>query len=407
MGIVVAIVLLVITAILVWIVNDASRLRKRGKIKLRKKNGIDVYKIASFRLVAIGASMAFLPAALGMTGYLLGYNPHIIPYPVFCIFFIQSIGALIMCAGFFKVYNSIDGYGVDRSGFILAITGSLLGFIINLHAAYVHRLGFESIQLQTILFIAVSGLMAVACLKSAKIFTRFKWLGISFIVIVLYLLWFYTCWHDRMEYGGPDVWEVIIFPETLYILSLILITAACFSFRLSGAKPKGKLLEAISDEVNEATIVDAKKSVEYEAVDNSTAQPSTVTTSTDDSEILTKLMGYDNERLRKIVATPRLYNPVVVEKAGKLLARREAWEEIKDLPDEELLGMTMADKGLYDENVVEAASMELYQRGSEALRGQFMALTPDVVAAIAGGTASAPEGIRLAAKDFLDKHLRR
>lgn len=404
MGIVVAIVLLVITAILVWIVNDASRLRKRGKIKLRKKNDIDVYKIASFRLVAIGASMAFLPAALGMTGYLLGYNPHIIPYPVFCIFFIQSIGALIMCAGFFKVYISIDGYGVDRSGFILAITGSLLGFIINLLAAYVHRLGFESTQLQTILFIAVSGLMAVACIKSAKIFTRFKWLGISFIVIVLYLLGFYTRWHNWMEYGGPNVWEVI---STSYILSLILITAACFSFRLCGAKPKGKLLEAISNEMDEATIVDAKKSVEYEAVDNSTAQPSTVTTSTDDSEILTKLMGYDNERLRKIVTSPRLYNPVVVEKAGKLLARREAWEEIKDLQDEELLGMTMADKGLYDENVVEAASMELYQRGSEALRGQFMALTPDVVAAIAGGTASAPEGIRLAAKDFLDKHLRR
>lgn len=126
-----------------------------------------------------------------------------------------------------------------------------------------------------------------------------------------------------------------------------------------------------------------------------------------DGDVLAMIMKYDNDQLIKIIQRPRLYNPVVVEKAGKLLARREAWEEIKDLQDEELLGMTMADKGLYDENVVEAASMELYQRGSEALRGQFMALTPDVVAAIADGTASAPEGIRLAAKDFLDKHLRR
>lgn len=175
--------------------------------------------------------------------------------------------------------------------------------------------------------------------------------------------------------------------------------------RLRGAKPKGKLLEAISKEVDETTIVKAKKNVEIDR--DVSAQASTSATYSEDSDILTKLMGYDNERLRKIVAAPRLYNPVVVEKAGKLLARREAWEEIKDLQDDELLGITMADKGLYDENIVEAASMELHQRGSDALRRQFMALTPDVVAAIADGTAPAPEGIRLAAKDFLDKHLRR
>lgn len=35
MGMVVAIVLFMIIAILVWIVNDASRLRKRNKIKLQ------------------------------------------------------------------------------------------------------------------------------------------------------------------------------------------------------------------------------------------------------------------------------------------------------------------------------------------------------------------------------------
>ena len=64
---------------------------------------------------------------------------------------------------------------------------------------------------------------------------------------------------------------------------------------------------------------------------------------------------------------------------------------------------TMADNGLYEPNIVEAASMELYQRDSLLLREQFKALTPDILSAIANGTAPAPEGIRLAAKKFLSK----
>ena len=90
-------------------------------------------------------------------------------------------------------------------------------------------------------------------------------------------------------------------------------------------------------------------------------------------------------------------------KARELLARREAWEQIKDLTDEELMEMTMTQKGLYNDNIVEAASMELYQRDSRLLAAQFAALSPDTVAAIADGSTPAPEGIRLAAQKYLTK----
>lgn len=122
-----------------------------------------------------------------------------------------------------------------------------------------------------------------------------------------------------------------------------------------------------------------------------------------DGDILDKLKGYDDARLRKIVDNPKFHSAAVVDKSRELLARREAWEQIKDLPDEELLEMTMADKGLYEPNIVEAASMELYQRDSRLLREQFMALTPDTLSAIASGSAPAPEGIRLAAQRYLSK----
>lgn len=120
-------------------------------------------------------------------------------------------------------------------------------------------------------------------------------------------------------------------------------------------------------------------------------------------EVIKLLMSYDNARLKEIIENPLRYNPAVVEKAGMLLRRRLAWEQIKDVSDKELLAMAMAVRGLYDENIVEAASMELYQRDSQLLREQFMLMMPDDVSAIASGTAPAPEGIRLAAQKYLSK----
>lgn len=124
-------------------------------------------------------------------------------------------------------------------------------------------------------------------------------------------------------------------------------------------------------------------------------------------DVIKQLMSLDNPELKAIVDRPAFYNPAIVEKAHELLNRRKAWERINNLTDDELIKITMDSTSFYNINIVEAASMELHQRGSDALRRQFMALTPDVVAAIADGTTPAPEGIRLAAKDFLDKHLRR
>ena len=67
----------------------------------------------------------------------------------------------------------------------------------------------------------------------------------------------------------------------------------------------------------------------------------------------------------------------------------------------------MTDSDLYAANVIEAAAMELYQRDSKLLADTFASLTPDTLAAIAAGTAPAPEGIRLAAKRLFPRILAR
>ncbi|MDE6317983.1 MAG: hypothetical protein K2L73_06250 [Muribaculaceae bacterium] len=117
----------------------------------------------------------------------------------------------------------------------------------------------------------------------------------------------------------------------------------------------------------------------------------------DSDAVVRKLKGYDNVRLNEIINSTNIYNTEVVEKARAILGRREAWEQIKDLSDEKLLEITMTDSELYTENIIEAASMELYQRDSQLLRNQFAAIDSITLAAIADGTSPAPEGIRLAA----------
>lgn len=118
--------------------------------------------------------------------------------------------------------------------------------------------------------------------------------------------------------------------------------------------------------------------------------------------LLNKLMGYDDMRLRKIIGASGMYNPEVVMKAQEILGKRGAWEQIKDLPDETLMEITMTDSELYTDYTVEAASMELYQRDSQLLKSKFMQMLSQLPS-IADGTAPAPEGIRLAAQKYLNK----
>lgn len=118
--------------------------------------------------------------------------------------------------------------------------------------------------------------------------------------------------------------------------------------------------------------------------------------------LLNKLMGYDDMRLRKIIDASGMYNPEVVMKAQEILGKREAWEQIKDLPDETLMEITMTDSELYTDYTVEAASMELYQRDSQLLKSKFMQMLSQLPS-IADGSTPAPEGIRLAAQKYLSK----
>lgn len=345
-----------------------------------------------FRWIAVGSVITFLPIPIAYFLILLGYDPYIIRYPFFFTLVLQAIGAFLMMSGFICAYKKYKNECDDKSGFIVAIIATFIGCVLNLYYAYENRLGFNSVVNCMFVFAVLTCVMSVASFLLSKYFTRFRAMGIALCVLAVNMFIVYIEWNAEQNsgclittWGALYYWTIpgMVFP-------IVLGAVAIFGCRLSGAVLR---IPVVAKTVE---TMEYKPAGPMQHVANNNA----------DGDILDKLKGYDDARLRKIVDNPKFHSAAVVDKSRELLARREAWEQIKDLPDEELLEMTMADKGLYEPNIVEAASMELYQRDSRLLREQFMALTPDTLSAIASGTAPAPEGIRLAAQKYLSKSTR-
>lgn len=353
-----------------------------------------------FRWVAIGCVFAFFPVPVGTLNALFGYEVG--KYTILPLFTVQAIGAFMMLVGFMKGYKMFRYTDAGKSGFLLGISGSIVGIIANMFTGYTHRLGLESILPDTQVFIVSTVLITMAFFQLKKKFTRFSPLAITSAMLVFAMVCGYVSWEADASAGySVDLYNAVFYNciPTL-IMAMILFIMSIFGCRVTKSVPR------VMIHVNSPA-----SNIEYQPVAEPQADASHAPTSVSvplpaQEDILLKLKGYDDARLRKIVDNPKFHSAAVVDKARELLARREAWEQIKDLPDEELLEMTMADKGLYEPNIVEAASMELYQRDSRLLREQFMALTPDTLSAIASGTAPAPEGIRLAAQKYLSKSTR-
>lgn len=366
-------------------------------LAFRRKKGaslsvVDAKRPFPFRWVAVGSVITFSPIPIAYLLVFLGYDPYIIRYPFFFTLVFQAVGAVLMMSGFILAYKKYKNECADKSGFIVAIIATFIGCVLNLYYAYEKRLGLGTVVDCMFSFAVLTSVMAVASLMLSRYFTRFRSMGIALCVLAINMFIVSIEWKRELYYGGfVDMWFALHFYTIPgMVFPVVSGVVAIFGCRLSGAV------------LHVPALVKTEETIEHKPVETGqhSANDNTVT------DILHKLKGYDNARLRKIVDHPDFHSPVVVDKAREVLARREAWEKIKDLDDAELLEMTMADKGLYEGNIVEAAAMELYQRDSKLLTDTFASLTPDTLAAIAAGTAPAPEGIRLAAKKTLSKHSR-
>lgn len=445
--------------------------------------------------IAIGATLAFLPSVVGLIplalGNTFGRNEIFIPFIIQAGGALIMLIAFIVA--FFKSRKfDIRNAGIVlmmAASFIGLAANLIFAIVVGDHVEEplaIEYAGVGSIIL-IFLFLCLSPLMAVGSFMVGKYFTKFKGWGCAFIFLTVVTSAYYVLWgisdqaseattmenmnrrgyyeaHGYLAIGVPvdevvsykkykEYWEeywnreksrggyisvehLKLLNKEMSITSFVALAMALLygtvaAWRLVGAKPKKKLLDAIGQgEVLPAAVTEAVSAgmpdhSQYVpqgtipvsqtagqsagAVSNPSTAGGVGSGGTDMSagisdDIAEQLMRLDDAGLKEIVDRPAFYNPSVVAKAAELLSRRQAWEKISNLNDSELLSMTMATPGKYPANIVEAASMELYQRNSPLLRNQFLSLSPDIVASIANGTAPAPEGIRLAAKAFLNKN---
>lgn len=87
------------------------------------------------------------------------------------------------------------------------------------------------------------------------------------------------------------------------------------------------------------------------------------------------LMGMSDQELKNIVNNPTLYtNKAFVDEAAKIITKRQAWEIIKDYSDEQLLSIVHDNIQDFAYEVLDAASMELFNRESPAFVNEINAL---------------------------------
>lgn len=87
------------------------------------------------------------------------------------------------------------------------------------------------------------------------------------------------------------------------------------------------------------------------------------------------LMGMSNQELNNVVLNASLYSdPSFVEEAKKIIAKRQAWEMIKDYSDEQLLSIIHENIQNFKFEVLDAASLELFNREAPAFVNEINAL---------------------------------
>ena len=87
------------------------------------------------------------------------------------------------------------------------------------------------------------------------------------------------------------------------------------------------------------------------------------------------LMGMSNQELNNVVMNASLYSdPTFVDEAKKIIAKRQAWEMIKDYSDEQLLSIIHENIQNFKFEVLDAASLELFNREAPAFVNEINAL---------------------------------
>lgn len=409
----------------------------------------------AFILIAIGTTISFLVAIIGCL-YAMFEKIHKDGFTV--AFVTMAVGCLLMMAGYIMGADVARRSGMKRKGFVLAAVASGLAFILNIWFYFIVEremtITFDYLSVGPTIAIAigiiVTPLMAWGWWHLRKLFTHAKAVFVSFCVLSAMVVFFYAIWGQmrieierfggNLEYGeyersSIEITDISAAAGGYYVkwdgerevkrisdtdmagVSLLLMSAACFGvlvcgWLMPGAKVKrresvaaGASASAVPEPgyvaVNEPEAVKVTDHSRYQPKPQSEPQPQTEPKQEISPDIRSRLLSSSDNELEDVINKPLMYTPEYVAEARSVLNGRRAWAQLKGMSDQQLLAVTMAPQGTYRQEVVEAAAMGLYTNSSPVLRQQFSLLTPELLKQIATGASQAPEGIRLAAAEFL------
>lgn len=413
----------------------------------------------AFILIAIGTTISFLVAIIGCL-YAMFEKINKDGFTV--AFVTMAVGCLLMMTGYIIGAHVARRSNMKRKGFVLAAVAAGVAAILNLLFIGVvdnnHIITLKYMKCTTAMLIivgmTVTPLMAWGWWHIHRFFTHAKSVFESFCVLSVMVVFFYIVWgicmrmnvnlwdggyrveshYESIEirnisaHAGGYGYYINInnkgYNEDKYLnesdlagVSLLLMSAACFGvlvcgWLMPGAKVKrresvaaGASASAVPEPgyvaVNEPEAVKVTDHSRYQPKPQSEPQPQAEPKQEISPEIRSRLLSLSDNELEDVINKPLMYTPEYVAEARSVLNGRRAWAQLKGMSDQQLLAVTMAPQGTYRQEVVEAAAMGLYTNSSPVLRQQFSLLTPELLKQIATGASQAPEGIRLAAAEFL------
>lgn len=115
------------------------------------------------------------------------------------------------------------------------------------------------------------------------------------------------------------------------------------------------------------------------------------------------LRQLDDQQLNYIVMNPAAYKPEFVAEATSMLVKRQSWEKLQGLTDQQLLDMINAGTAVHSAEECDVASMILYSRKSPLFVSQFAGLTPAELTTIVNNPANYYEGYVEQARELLNR----
>ncbi len=356
---------------------------------------------------AFGASLAMLPIAVIMLLAIFEIFKGGSESLGIAIIILQFIGCIVWAVCIIGALNNAKKLNVSTGGLALCIPGIIIGGILQIIAviepdliAKFIRFGngdvdaFFIILLITIVVnlpLAIGTLMAVKSLHALGR-ASYGYFLLSVFPLIMLLIFKIFIKRSYGYYGYSSNTDTAIIITAILLFLLILLCVNGWWGAISDAREieKGYQESENDSYTSQPAYIEQPTpqiyAKEISAVPptppvpptpqnyNPAPQPAQQSNGITDAQ-RNLLMGMSDQELNNVVNNPTLYtNKAFVDEAAKILTKRQAWEMIKDYSDEQLLSIVHDNIQDFAYEVLDAASMELFNREAPAFVNEINAL---------------------------------